>query len=133
MFPISDSIRARRFPFLSLFLIVLTVFVFVQQLIAPDGVGFLEMNALIPSSVNFSDWSSLLPFVTAIFLHGGILHILSNMWFFVVIVFGSCVLPFMSEQGGVAFWAHVGGFVVGVLFKRFIRPEEQVLEGVVVK
>ena len=30
-----------------------------------------------------------------------------------------------EEQGGVAFWAHVGGFVAGVvLIKLFARPDD---------
>lgn len=81
MFPISDSIHARRFPFITIFLILLTFYVFLQQLLSPDQSGFLLTNALIPSAINFSDLTTLIPFVTAIFLHGGFLHIISNMWF----------------------------------------------------
>lgn len=81
MFPISDSIPARRFPYFTLFIILITVFFFAQELLVPNQTSFLENYALIPSRVNFLDLITLVPFVTAIFLHAGFLHILSNMWF----------------------------------------------------
>jgi membrane associated rhomboid family serine protease len=79
MFPLSDSIRSGRFPFLNYFLIALTVYAFFIQLGDPEGI--IAQYALTPSRVDFTNYMSLLPFVTAIFLHGGFLHILSNMWF----------------------------------------------------
>ncbi|MBI2049506.1 rhomboid family intramembrane serine protease [Candidatus Roizmanbacteria bacterium] len=213
MFPISDSIPARRFPFLNLAIIIGTIYVFFQQIIAPNPDSFILKYALIPSQINFNDFSTLTPFVSAIFLHGGFLHIISNMWFLWVfgdnieghlglvlffilyflsgiignalqyvlmptsqvpmlgasgavagvlgayfvlfphstiktlvpisiilttvnipagfmlgywfvlqIISGAATLPFMDGQGGIAFWAHVGGFVTGLImanaFKR---------------
>jgi membrane associated rhomboid family serine protease len=43
-------------------------------------------------------------------------------WFLIQFVSG--LAAFGSEIGGVAFWAHVGGFVAGVvLVKLFARPD----------
>ncbi len=81
MFPISDSIPARRFPYFTLFIILITIFFFAQELLAPNQTAFLKNNALIPSKINFSHLNTPWPFITAIFLHAGFLHILSNMWF----------------------------------------------------
>src|SRR3990167_10763260 len=81
MFPLSDSIPARRFPFVNILFIATTVVVFIQQLISPNQDLFIRTYSLIPSFVSFNDFSTLMPFITAIFLHGGFLHIISNMWF----------------------------------------------------
>lgn len=95
MFPISDSINSKSFPFFNILLIIITSYIFIQQLLAPSFEGFIAQYALIPSHVNFSDISTLTPFVTAIFLHGGWLHILSNMWF--LWVFGDDVEGYLGH------------------------------------
>jgi len=43
--------------------------------------SFTLQYALTPSTVDFVNYASLIPFVTSMFLHGGILHITSNMLF----------------------------------------------------
>lgn len=81
MIPISDSIKSHGFPITNVLLIAITVLVFVQEVISPNPDSFIAKYSLIPQLVNFSDLSTLFPFVSAIFLHGGILHIASNMLF----------------------------------------------------
>ncbi|MBI2190163.1 MAG: rhomboid family intramembrane serine protease, partial [Candidatus Levybacteria bacterium] len=48
MFPLSDSIRAPRFPFINVALIAATVLIFIQQLIVPDQEIFIQTYALVP-------------------------------------------------------------------------------------
>src|SRR3989344_8536888 len=79
MFPISDSVASRKFPLVNLFLIAITGYAFYLQLINPES--FTIRYALVPSQVSLADFNTLIPLVTSIFLHGGWLHILSNMWF----------------------------------------------------
>jgi membrane associated rhomboid family serine protease len=89
MFPLSDNARANKFPRMTLLLIVVNIFVFILELITPNINSFIASYALIPSKVNFNDLKTFIPFFTAIFLHGGFLHILSNMWF--LFIFGDNV------------------------------------------
>lgn len=216
MIPISDSVVAGRFPLLNIALIGTTVFVFFQQLITPDPEAFIQEYALTPALIDFANFETLYPFVTAMFLHGGFLHIISNMlflwvfgdnveehfgwifflpvyfisgivgnaaqymlmptsnipmlgasgavagvlgayyvllphskvktlvpffgflsvveipagfmlgyWFVLQLLSGAASLPFAgSETGGIAFFAHIGGFVTGILFAKLFWPKE---------
>lgn len=81
MFPLRDSHGPGIFPFVTYAIIALSCFVFYLQLAATDTQAFTETWALVASRVNFADINSLIPFITSIFLHGGFLHIASNMWF----------------------------------------------------
>jgi membrane associated rhomboid family serine protease len=89
MFPLSDDAPKSRFPIMMWLLIAANVYVFIRELMAPNIDIFVNHYALIPAHVQFNDYMTLLPFVTAIFLHGGFLHILSNMWF--LYIFGDNV------------------------------------------
>ena len=81
MFPLSDTKTSGRFPAWVVILILANVWVFFLELTAPDPDLFVAQFALIPSQVDFSNLYSLTPFITSQFLHGGFIHILSNMWF----------------------------------------------------
>ena len=46
--------------------------------------------------------------------------VMLGYWFLLQLISGTVSLPFMANQGGVAFWAHVGGFITGILIGRII-------------
>jgi len=93
MFPFRDNIPSRRFPIWTILLIFINCAVFIYQL----QLGYLSPHALkkfiyeygvVPA--RFLDYSegpinlfrfSFLPFITSMFLHGGFLHIIGNMWY----------------------------------------------------
>jgi len=81
MFPIRDHNPSNKFPFVTILLIIITSYVFFLQLTSVDFEAFIFQYALVPSTVNFTNFATLLPFIYSIFLHGGWLHIISNMWF----------------------------------------------------
>ncbi len=81
MFPIRDTKNSQKFPIVNLTLIVINIYIFTQQLFAPDINLFTLQYALIPANINFFQFETLTPFVTSMFLHAGFLHIGSNMWF----------------------------------------------------
>jgi len=121
MFPLYDISKRKRIPFVTVAFIALCGLAFAIQLAQPDLTSFLYKYALVPQNINFTDISTLYPFVTAIFLHGGLMHIASNMWF--LWVFGDNVeeefklwyLPFILLGG-----------VVGNLIQYFTMHEASI-------
>lgn len=81
MIPLSDSAHSRKFPFVVLTLITINVYVFFLQLTSPDLESFIYTWSLVPSQINFLSSTWIVPFITSQFLHGGWLHIASNMLF----------------------------------------------------
>lgn len=123
MFPLSDSQhKPKRFPFINISLIIVTVFVFVLQITTSDPDNFVYKYALIPSQIDFGNIYTLFPFITSIFLHGGFLHIISNMMF--LYVFGDNVEgefpPF------VYLFVYLGAGVIGALSQYIFMPDSQI-------
>lgn len=45
-----------------------------------------------------------------------------GIWFILQLLYGTSVLVLKGEATGIAFWAHIGGFVAGILlFRLFVR------------
>jgi membrane associated rhomboid family serine protease len=122
MIPLKDSEPSGIFPFWVLTIIGLNIYMFFLELTAPDLDIFITQYALIPSQVDFSSLTSLYPFVTSQFLHGGFLHIISNMlflWIFGDNVegrFGFLLFPLIYLASGVA----------GALTQYFFMPQSSI-------
>jgi membrane associated rhomboid family serine protease len=117
MIPLSDSIRSRAFPFLTLVLIGLNVYVFFLEVTSSDIQSFIETWGLVPASVtpNPATW---ITFLTSMFLHGGWLHIISNMLF--LWVFADNVEDRMGFVGFIIFYLFCG--FVAALTQYAINP-----------
>ncbi|MBI2033408.1 MAG: rhomboid family intramembrane serine protease [Candidatus Levybacteria bacterium] len=122
MIPISDSVPSIRFPFINVFLIIITVYVFYLELTSPTQELFISSYALIPSTINFQDYHTLFPFITAIFLHGGFLHIASNLLF--LWVFGDNVEGYLGWFLYIVLYLVSG--IAGNLVQYFIMPSSQI-------
>ncbi|MCR4263811.1 MAG: rhomboid family intramembrane serine protease [Candidatus Roizmanbacteria bacterium] len=81
MFPIRDSHSPERFPFVNYLIIGITIFVFYLQLTASDFEAFVFQYGFIPADFDMLNPASYIPLLSAIFLHGGFMHIFSNLWF----------------------------------------------------
>lgn len=95
MFPLSDSIKALRKPYVNTFFIILNIVIFFYQLsLGSDMKFFIFEYGLIPLKVFaplhlVSPAEKIMPFFTSMFLHGGWFHIIGNMYF--LFIFGDNV------------------------------------------
>lgn len=89
MLPIRDNNPTERFPFVTLLIIAVTTLVFFYQIKLGSGVRELFFEAgLVPSRVSYEhgiptklSWLRNIPSLfTYMFLHGGWMHFLGNMW-----------------------------------------------------
>lgn len=81
MLPLRDHNPSHKKPVITVLLIAANLYGFFRELAAPDLENFISDYALIPANTDFGNPVTLLPFLTAIFLHAGWFHLLSNMWF----------------------------------------------------
>src|SRR5215510_13997833 len=88
MLPLRDDIPSSRFPAATLGIIVLNVVIFLHEMqLGPHLEDLLVNYAVIPArytnpqiASEFTLAQQLFAFVSSMFLHGGWLHLLGNMW-----------------------------------------------------
>ena len=125
MIPLYDINRRQSFPFVTLLLIVANVLVFFFQLSLGPEVGqrFVFLYGMIPARVEIALAGGAVtlaqaatPLLTSIFLHGGFMHLLGNMWF--LWVFGDNVEDRIGRARYLAFYllTGVGAGIAHVLF-----------------
>jgi len=95
LFPLSDSIKALRKPYINTFIIIFNIAIFFYQLsLGSEMRYFIFEYGLIPLKV-FAPFEivpvieKIYPFFTSMFLHGGWFHLISNMYF--LFIFGDNV------------------------------------------
>ena len=88
MIPFRDNIPSRSFPIITVFIILINIAAFLYELsLGPSLDGFVSQFSVIPAQVLSWPGSDLtltavaLPFVTSMFLHGGWMHLIGNMWY----------------------------------------------------
>ena len=90
MFPLRDENRSGTFPIVTVLLIASCTAVFLYEISLGQAAlkQFFDVFALAPGQITYDLRSGeaglhqlVLPFFTSMFLHGGWLHLLGNMWF----------------------------------------------------
>jgi membrane associated rhomboid family serine protease len=125
MIPLKDLNPQRSFPIVTLLLIVANVVVFVHQITLPPTAAdaFIKTYALTPSHIQlaleghrYTPLEAFLTLFTCMFLHGGFLHIIGNMWF--LWIFGGNVEDQFGHIGYLFFYlvCGLGSGVTQVLF-----------------
>jgi len=129
MFPLRDSIPSSRPPVVNVLLIAACAVAFVFELsLGPYLERFLRAYAFVPvrlfhpevfaANLLFNVRSALL----SMFLHGGWLHLIGNMWF--LWIFGDNVEDVLGHGAYLLFYLGCGG--AAALAQAFIAPTSQV-------
>lgn len=104
MFPLYDTVRSRRFPFINWMLILLNGLIFYYEItLGEDRLNRFILNwGLIPAQLTSNYAESWLTVFTSMFLHGGWLHILGNMW--TLFIFGDNIEDRMGHGNYLVFY-----------------------------
>lgn len=110
MIPLRALLVRRSTPTMTLVIIALNIVVFLFEMAHPmyQRDRFIEQYALIPDQLRLSS------FLTSMFLHGGWLHLIGNMWF--LWVFGSHIEDAMGSARFLIFYLISGVASAAVQF-----------------
>jgi len=129
MIPLRDTISTRTIPFITRLLVVANVAAFVLELLQGARLeAFLWTFAFVPErffNPGLFGWtfgSAVVTIFTAMFLHGGLLHLLGNMLF--LWIFGDNVEDALGHLGFLGFYVAAG--VGATLLQAFLSPSSTI-------
>ena len=132
MFPIQDSVPTRSVPVVTRALILINVIIFFFELTLPrQSVELLfYVFGLVPARFTHPEWAANVglplgdywPIITHQFLHGGLFHIVANMW--TLWIFGDNVEDRMGSLRFAIFYLLCGS--IAGLTHMFINPDSTV-------
>ena len=121
MLPLADTVRSRTFPFVNWLIILTNVLVFVLFELGrtPDELLRLFMAfGVVPGRLFSGQPEALLTLLTNQFLHGGWLHLISNLW--ALYIFGDNVEDRLGSGRYLAFYLVCG--VAASLAQAYLTP-----------
>ncbi len=118
MIPLRDTIRSNSTPVVTALIILVNVLVFIYMLTLDPYTQnhFIAQYALTPSRLHLS------AIVTSMFLHGGWMHLIGNMWF--LWVYGDNVEDVLGHGKYLAFYLLCG--VAAALTQYAVSPDSHV-------
>lgn len=130
MIPLRDSTRSRSFPYVNVVLIVLNILVFLKELALPTQhlnyffytYGVVPARAVEQAAAGAPLAVAAVPFITAMFIHGGWMHLLGNMLY--LWIFGDNVEDRMGHIPYLFFYLSAG--VIGSIAHIIANPGSQV-------
>lgn len=123
MIPLRDTIPSRRIPLMTILIIIVNIYVFYQQsgLTAEGYHQWVTQYGLFP--LHFirqlqQSWLNPAPLFSYMFLHGGLFHLISNMW--ALWLFGDNVEDRMGSMRFLVFYLLAG--VASGLVQIYFNP-----------
>ena len=129
MIPIRDHNPTLRTPIVTRALIAINIVVFIAQLVMQSrGISLIDHYGVIPSVISAHSGTGTLhsmvwltPF-SSMFLHGGVVHLLGNLWF--LHIFGDNVEDALGRLRFLLFYLAAGG--CAVFAQVVINPDSQI-------
>jgi membrane associated rhomboid family serine protease len=122
MFPIGDTVPRRNIPIATWLLILINCLVFLFETAMPQQTleRFCYLFGIVPARYTHPNWALWIglpiddywPFLTSMFLHGGWVHVIANMW--TLWIFGDNVEDRMGPGRFVVFYL-LCGLVAGLV------------------
>jgi len=116
MLPLYDNVPRGKIPFVTGIIIAATLYIFYLEatMSRSELTALFQQYALVPGQFTGPDGTfklilnptAYLPFVSSIFLHGGWMHVISNMW--ALFLFGDNVEDRMGHFGFLTFYLLTG-------------------------
>lgn len=122
MIPLRDSHPAGKFPYWVVAIIAVNIYVFYLQITSSNPELFISIYGLVPALVDPIYPSTWIPFITSQFLHGGFLHIISNMLF--LWIFGDNVEERIGQFSFPIFYLSAG--TIGGLTQYIVSPTSDI-------
>ncbi|HEV3409500.1 MAG TPA: rhomboid family intramembrane serine protease, partial [Chthoniobacterales bacterium] len=132
MLPLRDTVPTRHYPFMTRLLIILNAFAFLFEITLPERSleQFMYLFGIVPARFTHPEWAArvgfpggdYMPFLTHMFLHGGWMHILSNMW--TLWIFGDNVEDRMGSWRFLLFYLLCG--VAAAVAHMIINPNSTI-------
>jgi len=130
LIPLRDSIRPEKTPYINWILIALNILVFFREITLPPQLlneVFFNLGLIPAYAVHLIAGGAFLDpymitFLSSAFLHGGWLHVLSNMWF--LFIFGDNVEDRLGHFRYLIFYLVVA--IIGGLSHILSNPASQV-------
>ncbi|HTR64636.1 MAG TPA: rhomboid family intramembrane serine protease [Terriglobales bacterium] len=128
MIPIRDDQPHFTPPVVNYFLIVLNLVIYLfEAVLPPDNLNLLiyqfglvpwHVTALLTGSRSLNPVAVLTPFLTSMFLHGGWMHVIGNMWF--LWIFGDNIEDYLGHFKYLGFYLFAG--VAAALTQVLLTP-----------
>jgi membrane associated rhomboid family serine protease len=116
MLPLRDDQPRYSTPYITYFLIALNLLIFffewtldaktLNSLIFQFGIVPVRFTAFLSGSPKYSPVEVALPFLTSMFLHGGWMHVIGNMWF--LHIFGDNIEDYLGHFKYLVFYLLCG-------------------------
>ncbi|MBN1247557.1 MAG: rhomboid family intramembrane serine protease [Anaerolineae bacterium] len=125
MFPLRDNVPSRRFPIVTLVIVLVNVGLFlIEVLMGESATALTEAFGVVPARL-IDNWYNpvvLFTLLSSMYLHGGWAHLIGNMWY--LWIFGDNIEDRMGRLGYFIFYTLCG--IAAALIQVAVAPRSTI-------